>query len=120
MKRYVIHEHRREGEDIHWDIMFEARGKLETYRLDKEPGQISESGCNAEKISDHELRFLNYEGPVNKGTGSVAIKDRGSFSVIEKKGGRKIISFSGEVLNGEFALISMGGDGYKFEALIQI
>ena len=82
--RFVIHKHLRLNERPHWDLMFEAGDVLETYRLTASP--ITSNRIAAERIFDHHIRFLTYEGSVNDGAGSVEMTDSGTYRVIAETG----------------------------------
>jgi hypothetical protein len=80
--RFVIHKHSRLNEPAHWDLMFEADNVLETYRLTTSPITSKSTLIPAERIFDHPVRFLTYEGNVNDGAGSVVMADSGTYRVI--------------------------------------
>jgi hypothetical protein len=80
--RFVLHKHTRRGEPAHWDLMFEAGDVLETYRLVASPMTSGDTHIPAERIFDHPVRFLKYEGSVNDGTGSVVMADLGTYRMI--------------------------------------
>ena len=74
-KRFVIQKHT-QGKNIHWDFMLESGEALQTYRLDKAPEEVLHQTANAVRIFNHPLKFLTYQGPVNKGRGSeVEVED---------------------------------------------
>lgn len=75
MPRYVILTH--DHPFPHWDLMLEDGGVLRTWRLLAEPaaGQV----VRAEQLADHRLAYLDYEGPVSGGRGSVARWDHGTY-----------------------------------------
>ncbi len=75
--RFVVQEHAT-PDGVHWDLMLEKGEVLTTFRLEQPPKAVSTSTVRATKIFDHPLRFLTYEGPVQKGTGKVRIVDRGT------------------------------------------
>jgi hypothetical protein len=76
MPRYVILEH--DYPVRHWDFMLEAGTVLRTWKLEAAPalGQT----VRAEASFDHRLLYLDYEGPVSGGRGSVARWDAGTFT----------------------------------------
>lgn len=85
-KRFVVQEHRT-GEaclapTTHWDLMLEQDDVLTTFRLEEPPEQVLVHAVRAERIFDHPLRFLSYEGPVQKGTGHVHIVERGTWQPV--------------------------------------
>ena len=105
--RFVVQEHTT-TDGVHWDLMLERGEVLETFRLEQPPEAASTGTIRATRIFGHPLRFLTYEGPVQKGTGRVKIADRGTCDVSH---GENVISLKlrGEVLQGGFTLSRMEG-----------
>jgi len=112
-KRFVIQEHTR-SKDIHWDLMLETGNILQTYRLDRAPEEILCQSANAIKIFDHLLKFLTYEGPVNKGRGSVRIIEAGTYEITHQERKRIELSLSGKILKGNFTLTHIKDDNWRF------
>jgi bifunctional non-homologous end joining protein LigD len=106
--RFVIQRHERQGEAVHWDLMLEKHGALETYRVNKPPEEWGTEPIEAVKIFDHPLKFLTYEGSVNKGRGRVAIADAGTYRLISQNESRLTLDFAGTILKREF-IFSIGG-----------
>ncbi len=102
-KKFVIQRHVR-GNDIHWDLMLEAGDVLETYRLAVPPEKITAESVEAIKIFDHPLKFLTYEGSVNKGKGTVKIADAGKYQILSKTDNGVDLQFDGKILKGKFTL----------------
>jgi hypothetical protein len=67
MPRFVILEH--DHPELHWDFMLEAGAVLRTWRLAAPPalGQVVAAAASF----DHRLLYLDYEGPVSGGRGTV-------------------------------------------------
>jgi len=105
MKRYVILRHERQGQARHWDLMLDEGEILRTYRINVPPEKMNKSPVKAERIFDHSLKFLDYEGSVNKGKGTVAVADKGMYEVVEETEDKMRILFEGEVLKGEVEFI---------------
>ena len=114
--KFVIQRHTR-GKKVHWDLMLEAGEALETYRLSMPPGRLMKEKCPAEKIFEHPLRFLTYEGPVNKGEGNVEIADSGTYNVIQQLQDCIEMEMDGEILRGRFALSHIRDDEFLFVAI---
>lgn len=117
-KRFVVQEHRT-GEaclapTTHWDLMLEQDEVLTTFRLEEPPEQVLVHPVRAEKIFDHPLRFLSYEGPVQKGTGHVHIVERGDYSALEWRDDLLALRLEGTILHGAFALTRTGGTEWRF------
>ncbi|MBP7053036.1 MAG: hypothetical protein KBE65_18685 [Phycisphaerae bacterium] len=111
--RFVVQEHTT-VEGVHWDLMLEQDGILTTFRLESEPAQAMAHAVRAVKISDHPLRFLTYEGPVQKGTGRVHIVDSGLYSFRDRRDDFWALSMNGGILNGDFSLTRVEGDVWQF------
>ena len=112
-KKFVIQEHS-SGSDVHWDFMLEMGNILQTYRLDKTPQDLIQTPAGAIKIFDHPLKFLTYEGPVNKGRGSVRIADSGSYEIAHQADDRLELDLNGKILKGKFTLSHIEGDNWQF------
>lgn len=102
-RQFVIQQHTT-PEGVHWDLMLEMNGCLWTWRLNVCPAEIGDKPIPAERIADHDLRFLTYEGPVQNNTGSVTIIDKGTFTMLEKTSHSLIADFNGKILIGQFSL----------------
>jgi len=76
MPRFVILEH--DHPALHWDFMLESGAVLKTWRL-AEPPQPGRA-VRAEPSFDHRPAYLDYEGPVSGGRGTVRRWDAGTFS----------------------------------------
>ncbi len=105
--RFVVLKHRRQGCEIHYDLMieqFENSDKLTTYSLPVGPQELMTAGCTeCKKIFDHDRRFLDYEGTVNNGQGNVERIDEGAVAISAER-----YTFSGIHLKGTFEI---SGDG---------
>jgi len=102
-KRFVIQEHTT-AEGTHWDLMLEQGNVLTTFRLAEMPTASPTHAIRAEKIFDHPLRFLNYEGPVQQGTGQVRIVDRGLYRLLAPPDQTIVMALDGHILQGDFTL----------------
>lgn len=112
-KKFVIQQHKT-GSDIHWDFMLQIGYSLQTYRLDKAPQELIQTPANAVKIFDHPLKFLTYEGPVNKGRGNVHIVDFGTYEIPHQSDNRIEMDLNGKLLKGKFTLSHVEDDNWQF------
>ncbi len=101
--RFVIQKHSR-GSEFHWDLMLQRGERLLTWRVFVPAGEMGAGQIRAERIFDHPVRFLTYEGPVQGGTGKVEIEDSGGVSY--ESCGEDEVRFvlDGEILKGGFIL----------------
>ena len=114
--RYVILKHVR-ANDTHWDFMIEQADSLLTWRIGFCPSAFPDTPFEAVKIFDHPLRFLDYEGPVQNGTGSVAREDVGRCEMISQSTNSYKFTLEGLVLHGGFELTCQSGDKWLFSQL---
>ena len=112
-RQFVIQKHTKSG-STHWDMMLQKEDVLQTWRLSKEPEQIQNTSAHAGKIFDHPLKFLTYEGLVNKGKGSVQIADAGTYKIITQTNDKIEIQLLGQILKGEFILTRITENGWRF------
>jgi hypothetical protein len=113
LRRFVIQQHSIDS-DVHWDFMLESGNTLQTYRLDKAPSEALHLAVNAAKIFDHPLRFLTYQGPVNKGRGNVRIAESGTYKIVHQASSQIKLDLSGKILKGNFTLTHIEGDNWQF------
>jgi len=118
-KRFVVQQHTK-GRDVHWDFMLESGNTLQTYRLDKAPNEVLHHPTNAIKIFDHPLKFLTYEGPVNRGKGNVCIIEAGIYQIKHREHNRIELTLSGKILKGKFFLTHTEGNKWQFTADSQV
>ena len=109
--RYVILEHRWNG--VHYDFMVEAEpgGLLRTWALEEEPcfGQA----IRAQALPDHRRIYLDYEGEISQGRGTVRKWDEGVCSIELWQVDRVRFTLKGRQLMGpaEFARSVLRGEG---------
>jgi DNA polymerase ligase (LigD)-like protein len=116
MPRFVLLYHRCPadfGQPSHWDWMLEHGKVLWTWQLPQLPASwqasltgmvVSPASCApaqtvmAQKLPDHRLAYLEYEGPVSAGRGEVERCDGGTYELIRQENGRLEITVEGTVL----------------------
>ena len=101
--QFVVQKHITTN-DIHWDLMIKYEDVLWTWRCPIGPDQIGQESIELEKIFDHSLRFLTYEGPVQQNTGNVQIADSGNCKIISQIESAIQVEFSGSHLRGLYLL----------------
>jgi hypothetical protein len=109
MPRFVvlIHDH----PILHWDFMLEKEAALRTWRLNRPPG--GPGSIAAEPLPDHRLAYLDYEGSVSGGRGTVRRFDWGEYSLLEESDNSVVVELRGEVLMGR-ASINSDDEGWRF------
>ncbi len=101
MPRYVVLRH--DGpRGVHWDLLLEAGGMLRTWALEQEPAAGAAIACQA--LPDHRLHYLDYEGPVSGGRGTVARWDGGTYEVESESADELVVQLAGQRLVGRATL----------------
>jgi hypothetical protein len=100
MPRFVILEH--DHPALHWDLLLEAGTVLRAWRLKAPP--TSGETTPAEANADHRLFYLDYEGPVSGGRGTVQRWDAGEFRYENEQDDLLDIRIAGGRLNGTLRL----------------
>lgn len=80
MPRYVVLQHETPADQsrpVHWDLMLEAGEVLWTWALPELPRPDFEAV--AERLADHRIVYLEYEGPISRGRGEVRRIISGEF-----------------------------------------
>lgn len=111
-RRFVVQEHTTPN-GVHWDLMLEKGDVLTAFRLEQPPEAALTGTVQATKIFDHSLRFLTYEGPVQKGVGQVRIVERGTWDVSIKGDDVITLRLQGTTLQGDFTLTRIEGISWQ-------
>ncbi|MGD8450993.1 MAG: DNA polymerase ligase N-terminal domain-containing protein [Phycisphaerae bacterium] len=107
---FVLLEHQPDPaapqQPVHWDLLIELPEQelLATWRLAENPLDARDP-IPAERIFDHDRRFLDYEGPLRSGRGAVRRLDRGPADVHEHAGDELRVTLHGQHVRGAYALI---------------
>jgi hypothetical protein len=102
MPRFVVLEH--DHPVLHWDLMLEADGVLQTWRLAKPP-LPSAAAIEAARLPDHRMMYLDYEGPVSGNRGMVNRWDVGTFELdVTSTPTTKILNMDGDRVLGRIRL----------------
>jgi len=96
MSRFVILEH--DWPTLHWDFLLEAGPVLRSWRLLAEPGMGKE--VPAEPNVEHRLFYLDFEGSLSGGRGSVRRWDIGTFDWVKDERDCIVIDLHGARLVG--------------------
>ncbi|CAN5859426.1 hypothetical protein BH23PLA1_BH23PLA1_10970 [soil metagenome] len=113
MPAFVILEHRWNG--VHWDFMLEAGEALRTWAIDSPI--VAGSDLPARALPDHRLAYLDYEGEISEGRGTVQRLDRGTYEVLAWSPDQVLVRIFGSVLQGELVQLhrSQGEEEPNFD-----
>jgi hypothetical protein len=97
---FVLLEHRWDG--VHWDLMLDVGDVLKTWAIDTEV--VAGVDLPARALGDHRRLYLDYEGAISGGRGSVRRIDRGDYTPLVWTPERVRVCFNGAQLVGEAEL----------------
>ena len=83
---------------LHFDLMLERGDVLWTWALERVP--VAGQSVTAERLPDHRLAYLDYEGEVSGDRGRVSRVDRGEFTVVIDAQSHLAVALQGETLRG--------------------
>ena len=84
--RFVLLHHHfplADARKSHWDLMLQQSSNLLTFQIPTLPAAISDcqQKLNVLRLSDHRIRYLDYEGPISGDRGYVDRVASGNFMV---------------------------------------
>jgi len=115
MPRYVILEH--DWPQRHWDFMLEKGTVLQTWKLADAPKPSV--NIAAEKSFDHQLIYLDYEGPISGGRGAVTRWDAGCYFPVTEEENRLVVQLEGEKLLGKVELTNPIKEGWIWQLIAE-
>lgn len=113
MRYVVLHHVQTSGE--HWDFMIEQADALATWQLAANPVEGVAMPIAATRIQDHRKQYLQYEGEISDGRGSVTRVAGGTVVVCESSENLWRFELSGTI-NGDFRLEKIADKNWRFEA----
>jgi len=111
MPRFVILLHETQDNirrPPHFDLMFEHAGVLRTWATEKLPA-LGETSIG-ERLADHRLAYLDYEGEISGDRGQVTRVEQGDYDVIEETESNLILRICGAQLKGILTLTALTDD----------
>ncbi len=112
MPRFVILTH--DHPELHWDLMLEHGGALRTWRLAQPPSAPHER-IAAVALPDHRPHYLDYEGPVGGGRGTVQRWDGGTYAIESADEAALQVRLHGKRVAGLARLVRQEGDAWLLE-----
>ena len=104
MPRFTILTH--DVPFLHWDFLLERGDTLLAWRLLTELiFETEKLVIQAERLPDHRLKYLDYEGTISGNRGTVTIWGQGSYSICEWSADEKSVQLKGNPLSGKLTII---------------
>lgn len=104
--RFVVHEHH--ATHLHWDFRLELDGVLKSWAVPKEPPTQPGVRRLAVEVEDHPLSYIDFQGVIPEGmygAGTVAIWDRGVYTLESRKPDKLVFELKGEKMRGRYTLL---------------
>ena len=86
----------------HWDFMLKSQGVLRTWAMEELPTSQTVIGC--QRLADHRLAYLQYEGPISRDRGTVSRWDQGEYLLELDTPERIVVFLRGIRLQGRVEL----------------
>ena len=100
----VLHHTGHPTEPDHYDLLVEADGGLQTWRVMVAPDTVANE-CALQPLPHHRRDYLDYEGPVSNNRGRVRRHDSGTCTIVRHATGLEV-QFNGERLTGNWVISS--------------
>jgi hypothetical protein len=115
MARFVILEH--DQPHRHYDLMLQAGDVLWTWRLPRLP-QVGDV-LDAERVSDHRLVYLEYEGPISGNRGTVIRREQGTLTWLRQEENCVEVRLDGVHLHARLLLTrATAGERWQIECVL--
>jgi hypothetical protein len=98
---------------LHWDLLLEADQALRTWALPALPAEGVALVCRA--LPDHRLVYLDYDGEVSGGRGSVSRWDRGTYRIARQDAEGLAVEIEGAKLAGRLVLRRLPDEADEWE-----
>ena len=105
MPRFVILRHETPASyqrGSHFDLMFEQGEGLRTWSLERLPAP--RESVIAERLPDHRLAYLDYEGEVSGDRGTVVQVDAGEYECLQETATLFVVRIRGYKMRGTLTL----------------
>ena len=103
---------------MHFDLMLQVGDALATWQLAQLPTSLAVGqSLPATQLPDHRLAYLDYEGPVSRGRGSVRIAQAGTWRGERTGPGSWVFSLHGQHVTADFALRQLHGRQWELSRL---
>jgi DNA polymerase Ligase (LigD) len=114
--RFVVLRHVRR-DDVHFDLMIQQGGALATWKSTVAPEAAQSEAVACERLADHRLTYLEYEGPISGDRGHVTRIDQGACSVEVWDEDRVDVVFRGMRMIGRYRICKTQDDDQSWSLM---
>jgi DNA polymerase Ligase (LigD) len=115
MPRFVILRHETPSgfpRESHFDLMLQRANSLRTWAMERLPA-LGED-VSAERLPDHRLAYLDYEGKVSGERGTVSRVDAGDYECLMESETQFVVRVSGQMVRGTLTLIAEEDETHRW------
>jgi hypothetical protein len=119
MPRFVVLFHKTPpdyGRGDHYDLMLERGGALVTWACESLP--LAGQAIVAERLPDHRMAYLDYDGAVSAGRGHVSRVDAGTYDLLSEADAEWTVALHGQMLRGTLVLTRLPGDAQRWRVVL--
>jgi len=110
--RFVVQEHRKD-QNVHWDLMLEESEHLATWQVTAPPIQWGGIPLTCQKIFDHRLKYLTYEGLLSDKRGEVRILVAGTYQLVQISNDQWQVRLESDSISGLLGLRKIREDQWQ-------
>jgi hypothetical protein len=118
MPRFVVLRHETPpgyARGDHYDLMLERGSGLWTWACEALP-QAGQA-IVAERLPDHRLVYLDYQGEISASRGRVSRVDAGSYDLLSEADAELAVELHGQTLHGTLVLAKLPGEGQRWRVV---
>ena len=110
--RFVVQEHRKD-QGSHWDLMLEEGAHLATWQASLPPSEWSEIPLSCQKIFNHRVKYLTYEGSLSNNRGEVRIVVAGTYQTLQITDTQWQVRLESDSIRGKLGLHKIRDDQWQ-------
>lgn len=114
MPRFVIQEHTTQ-EQTHWDFMLQQQDHLATWQIPTPPNTWHETTIKCNRIFNHRLKYLTFEGPISNNRGNVKIVDKGEYILQHADENIWQVQLLGDNIVGNIELVKINDKSWQMK-----
>ena len=119
MPRFVVLLHEMPAGTLrptHYDLMFEQSGVLWTWAVENLP--TAGESQRADRLPDHRVAYLEYEGELTGGRGHVRRIDAGQYELLTQSPAEIVLQVHGQQLVGILTLALLTDEPYRWRVAL--